>query len=362
MRNLNRIILLAFLFLSIGVNAQQKARIAFDTQKHDFGMVREEGGIVSYNFHFKNTGKVPLVINNVIASCGCTTPEWSKAPIPPGGKGFIRISYNPLHRPGEFVKDIRVVSNADNAVIALVINGKVQEHVKGISELYPREMGPLKTKSNYISFTNVLDHEIKTEIVDFYNDSKEPVKIGVKSSPNHILAKVKDAEIAPGSTGSVKISFDAKKCHMYGFVIDRVFLTINGEANYDYSIGVSANIMEDFTKLSQKEKALAPVLSIETDTYDFGDIKEGQSVNHVFRLYNKGKSNLIIRRIRTSCGCTVANPSLNVIPEAKESDLQVVFDSKGKRGRQSKAIEVITNDPQNPVANLTVNGNVLSND
>ncbi len=74
-------------------------------------------------FSFTNTGKVPLILNDVKASCGCTTPEWTKEPVLPGKNGTIRVTFNPKNRPGSFSKTIQVNSNADLPVVTLAIRG-----------------------------------------------------------------------------------------------------------------------------------------------------------------------------------------------------------------------------------------------
>ena len=82
----------ALFVLAIGVNsvfAQSKNAPAFKFEKgtsHDFGTIAE-GPEVTYYFEFTNTGKEPLIIQNVSASCGCTTPDWPKQPILPGKQG-----------------------------------------------------------------------------------------------------------------------------------------------------------------------------------------------------------------------------------------------------------------------------------
>jgi hypothetical protein len=78
---------------------------------YDFGEV-PEGPIAEHKFEFTNTGKEPLVIMNASASCGCTTPEWSKEPVMPGKKGIVTVKYNTQGRVGPFRKDIFIQSNA----------------------------------------------------------------------------------------------------------------------------------------------------------------------------------------------------------------------------------------------------------
>ena len=76
------------------VMAQKPAQIKFDKTTHNFGSFSENEPKVSCSFTFTNIGEQPLVINQAIASCGCTVPEYTKTPIQPGEKGEIKVTYN----------------------------------------------------------------------------------------------------------------------------------------------------------------------------------------------------------------------------------------------------------------------------
>ena len=82
--------------------------ITFDKTTHDFGKINEADGRVTTVFTFKNEGMSPLVLSNVRASCGCTTPKWTREPIEPGQIGEITVTYNPNGRPGRFQKTVTV--------------------------------------------------------------------------------------------------------------------------------------------------------------------------------------------------------------------------------------------------------------
>src|SRR5690554_2298404 len=74
-------LLAVLILLGLAADAQNtKAQLSFEKKVHDFGSIKEEGGTVAYTFEFTNTGQMPLVIHNVRASCGCTTPEWTRTP------------------------------------------------------------------------------------------------------------------------------------------------------------------------------------------------------------------------------------------------------------------------------------------
>jgi hypothetical protein len=122
------LVVLVMLFAAIGVFAQQATNdtlpiIKFEKLEHNFGKIKE-GTLATYSFVFENVGKTPLILTNVIASCGCTTPEWPKEPIMPGKKATIKAAYNSYGRPGQFHKAITVKSNAGLDVV-LSIKGDV---------------------------------------------------------------------------------------------------------------------------------------------------------------------------------------------------------------------------------------------
>jgi hypothetical protein len=100
------------------------AEFKFETEVHDFGAVKE-GTQAEHTFKFTNIGKEPLVITNVSASCGCTTPKWTKEPVKPGESGNVTAIYNSKGRPGAFNKAITITSNAKTPSKVLFIKGTV---------------------------------------------------------------------------------------------------------------------------------------------------------------------------------------------------------------------------------------------
>ena len=100
------------------------AKMAFKEESYNFTEV-PEGPQVTHEFKFTNTGKEPLILTNVRASCGCTTPSWPKEPILPGKDGAILVTYNTQGRPGAFNKSITITSNADAPEKIIYIKGEV---------------------------------------------------------------------------------------------------------------------------------------------------------------------------------------------------------------------------------------------
>jgi hypothetical protein len=82
----------------------------FQTIDHDFGTI-PEGKIAEYTYSFVNNGQAPLIIQSAQGSCGCTVPEWSKEPIPPGGTGFVKAKFDSNGKPNAQNKTVTVTAN-----------------------------------------------------------------------------------------------------------------------------------------------------------------------------------------------------------------------------------------------------------
>ncbi len=130
---MKKILLFAVAFImALTVSAQtetqvQKQIVEIAEKTYDFGTIKEEDGRVSHVFTFKNVTEGPLTIKNVRASCGCTTPSWSREPIAPGAEAQITVTYNASGRPGAFHKSVTVTlsNGTEDFTQVLFIKGKV---------------------------------------------------------------------------------------------------------------------------------------------------------------------------------------------------------------------------------------------
>ncbi|HNV99606.1 MAG TPA: DUF1573 domain-containing protein [Chitinophagales bacterium] len=100
------------------------------------------------------------------------------------------------------------------------------------------------------------------------------------------------------------------------------------------------------------------VITFERDTYNFGDIKEGDTVATDFKFVNTGDHDLLITNAKGSCGCTVPDWPKEPIAPGASGVIKVVFNSKNKSGAISKTVTVQANTVPNPTR-LTIKGNVI---
>lgn len=102
------------------------AKIRFEEMEHQYGTI-QKGSDGNCEFTFWNDGNEPLILSNVKASCGCTTPSYTQKPVMPGQSGVIKVHYN-TNNVGGFSKTVTVTSNAvDNPRVVLRIKGTVKQ-------------------------------------------------------------------------------------------------------------------------------------------------------------------------------------------------------------------------------------------
>jgi hypothetical protein len=359
---MKRIFLFVSLLLSAAIANSQlsQTKMQMSETEHNFGTFKEEAGKQTYDFVVTNVGNAPLLIQNVVASCGCTTPEWTRQPIPVGGKGKVTAIYDPRDRPGTFNKSISVYANTKPEVVVLTIKGEVIPRAKSVEELFTFPVGNIRFESNHLAFTNVKKNEKKIRVMPLINTSSEPVKVEFEGLPGHLSLKASPETLKPGQKGLVEGSYDATKNPNWGNVSDMIRIKLNGVTQQNVFYYVSANLVEDFSTLSKEDLLNAPVFKVASTSVDLGKIK-GSTQNDVeFKFTNEGKRDLIIRHIRSTCGCTAVqqgNQGQGIKP-GESSSIKAVFNSGTYQGKVTKAIYVYTNDPRNSEVVLMLNADV----
>ncbi len=123
-------LIVVFTALYIQAVAQQEkdtlsfAQIEFDVSSHNFGDLIQ-GEKAEFEFKFKNAGSTPLILQNVLTTCGCTVPDWPKDPILPSAEGVIRVVFDSKARIGRQNKLITIRSNSRDGDFRLSVTAMV---------------------------------------------------------------------------------------------------------------------------------------------------------------------------------------------------------------------------------------------
>jgi hypothetical protein len=211
-----------------------------------------------------------------------------------------------------------------------------------------------------MAFTNVKKTEKKIRVMQIVNTSDKDAKVEFENLPAHLALKITPEILKPGQKGMVEGTYDATKNAGWGNVSDMVKVKVNGVVQENVYYYVSANLVEDFSSLSKEEMLNAPVFRISSNTYDLGKIKQSTQNEVEFKFTNEGKRDLVLRHIRSTCGCTAVqqgNQGIGIKP-GESSSIKATFNSGGYTGKVTKAIYVYTNDPKNSEIVLMINAEV----
>lgn len=108
-----------------GAHKGPQTTLALSEPSFDFGKIKK-GDVVEHVYEVTNTGKNPLIISNVQPTCGCTVPDFTKAPILPGQKGKITLKFNSANFDGVVHKSAEVYANVEKIPVELTFTADIQ--------------------------------------------------------------------------------------------------------------------------------------------------------------------------------------------------------------------------------------------
>ena len=339
------------LLVSIGavqaqIQVQEKTKIAFDKTTHEFGNL-EKNKKAETTFYFTNTSDAPVTLKGVKASCGCTTPSWTRDAVNPGEKGEIVVGYNAA-AAGPFTKSVTVTYDDAEKPIMLYIKGGVDAPA-GSSVIppsaFPNVLGGLAF--DRLSATiGELDSDKESRVIfQVQNVSPLPIRFDTQHKHEHEAmfdVQPADAEILPGAKTTLTITVLGNKFITPGPFSQTIHLHTNDPAPGEKTLTITGSINK---VVSAEERAQAPHIQFEQLAFDGGKVIEGEQVEYKYVFTNTGKQDLVIESVKASCGCTATAPKDDVIKPGQSSEIVATFDSRGRVGKQSKSVTVMTNDP-----------------
>lgn len=338
--------------------AEDLPEITFESIQHDFGTFPEENGKVSCEFSFTNTGKADLVLQKVKASCGCTTPDWTKEPVKPGEKGIVKATYNASGRPGSFTKTITVTSNAGEK--RLTIKGEVIPKAQKVEDKYPHNVGDLRLMKKNVYFNTVFYPSSKTEKIEVINNGAKDIKVAFQNAPKFVTVKCSKDVLKPGETGEIEFTVKSENSNVWGSFKESVNVVVDGVVNLDSPLNIFGNVAENFSGMTAEEKANAPVLNV-GNSVSLGKISQKKTLTYEIKVKNDGKSNLLVRNVSLDSknASVVAFPAKAIKP-GKEGAIRVKVNGDGlKLGKYTQRMTVISNDPNRSTFVINLNGEVV---
>jgi len=338
----------------------QSPPLSFDVLEYDFGTIKEADGPVTHQFNFRNDSKDSIKITNVKASCGCTTPAWTRELVAPGETGFVQAQYNPLNRPGAFRKSLTVSVAGLPSPIRIYITGTVKPRPRSIAEQYPHKDGALRMKSMAVNFGKVRTTNNQAyRYLEVYNDSDTTISFSsFYDAPAFIALKFEPVELKSKERGRIRVAYNAKGKGDLGFFNDQVILRTNEPGAEEKRVNIMATIEEYFPALTPEEAMAAPALKISDQTKDFGTVNQGEKIKIEIAMQNTGKKTLEFRKFDSTCDCLDVQFEGDSISGGETQNLVLNLDTSKLKGRVYNGIYIYSNDPKRPTQMIRLTGQV----
>ncbi len=340
----------------VAMGAMAGARIEWRSLRHDFGAFNESTGPATATFVYYNTGDEPLVITGARANCGCTTPRYSADVLAPGDSATLSVTYDPAGRPGRFEKKVYVDTNTEPRRSTLSINGVVIGAPASLSARYPVEVGPLRMNRSTFLLGSMERGHVKSVFESLYNASADTLRPVVTDVPSWLEATVVPAAAGPGEQTSINLFVHTDRIPQWDVVTDTVTVRPGKDSAESIRVPVVVTVREDFSRLTDKERANAPIVRLDKTRLDPVTVgPDGATAK--LTIHNDGRSALRIRRLYTRTpGVTVSVKDDATVKAGKSLTVNVHIPASALGDAKAAAVvmSLVTNDPASPRTSITI--------
>lgn len=345
------ILLTIFLLCTV----QMRAQLVFDPDVHDFGPIRETDGLVRCTFTGVNRGEKPLVLLDVVTSCGCTVPEFSRKPITPGASTQITVTFDPANRPGVFDKELTVYSSERKKIATLAIRGSVIPRPKSIEELYPVDAGGgLRLSNTLCTFTFIYPGKTVSASIGYANTSSRTLALDLRPlRSSGLLTPDAPQRIAPGEKGSITFTYRIpSEKPRYGTIDDALEVAVDHRSNGTL-LTTHGIVIDDPATAGGKT---GPKSQVSENMLKFGAVKRSsRPVRRQFVLSNEGDCDLIVRAVESDGRIAASLREGQRIAPGGSLPVEVTVDpARLDYGVMTDRLLIVTNDPHRPMRRLRV--------
>lgn len=339
------------------------ADVVWLEKEYDFGLMKEIAGPQTGSVRLVNTGPEEVVITGARPSCGCTGVDYNQDPIAPGDTATFSFTYNPLGRPGRFVKSIRVYVG-DFDTYKITIKGNVLGTPESLSSLYPVEVGPMRLSETLLGTGDVNYGSSRHFFINAYNQTPDTIRPHWVCE-NPALSVTASAEaLGPGDLMTFSLYFNSRELKELGPVTIPVTVFADQTADSPTAtLEFYANVTPDFSRMTPEEINNGPRCEVEPVEIDASkySIEKSSVIPFKFIVRNEGKSPLQILRIYSKSDAVNIKRLPTVIKPDKSGQVDATINLRQlvKVGEEIPEaarveIEVMTNDPLHPIRTLAV--------
>ncbi|MDR3193847.1 MAG: DUF1573 domain-containing protein [Tannerella sp.] len=347
----------------VKAETEGKPVAALDETAFDFGLINEESGFATHVFHVGNVGNAPLVITHVQSSCGCTEPQWTNAPIAPGKKGEVIITYDPTNRPGPFKKNVMIYTNDKEQRLRVSITGDVVPKSANLQRSFHDTIGTVQMERKEFVFYTVRPGAVIKQELWMQNFADEDLTLSFENIPDFIRVEAPE-QLKSGKAERFRITLDAsgladKRGHLLNPI---TWKTVSASGvTHIQTLPVSMNFIDDFSLLSAEQKANGPAIQLSNTVAGFGKLKKSgflglgnKRASQQITITNEGKSALTLH----SAGCDDERVQVAIdrktLQPGETVTLNVMLNPKTVKGTLETDLYVVCNDARGPVRGIRI--------
>ncbi len=358
--NISAALLFSLLIFSaeVALYGQNPAETAlkFNKTSHNFGKISIDSGKQQCSFEFTNCSSQPVVIYNVISSCGCTEPVWTKKPIMPGEGGKIEVTYLNDQGPFPFEKTLTVYTSLSKKPILLRISGVAYENKKSVKELFPVEYGPLGFMKRPLDLGQIEQGSVKSGSTSVANISNKSITVTFADLSDGLFIKINPQIIKAGEIAEITYTVNTSEKENWGNTIYKATPVCNG-TKVTKPVKIGCMIIDNISALS-KQPGNGSMAMATKSSINLGSVKKGEGITATFTLRNNGDRELVIHKADSNGDKMVIESPERVKP-GESFNIVAKADSSTYSGEKIFTITLITNSPKRPLVNLFVMANIV---
>lgn len=291
----------AVLLMASAAVAAAAPQLVWLNTVHDFGAFDEDLHHVKCTFRAVNVSGAPVAVISARANCGCTVPSYQRTPVAPGDTLKVEVDFNAVGRPGRFAKKV-YINSSDSVQSVLTVKGTVVAGSQTIEGRYPVKVGACHLSSKVIPFGTTVKGRTLMGGLHLYNATGHPVTPRIAGLPDYMTASWAPATVPHGQQANLTLKASTGAQPEWGTVTGSFLLLPDPDGAPADSMRVSTVMIvnENFSGLTESQRAAAADAKLSTDKIDFDRISGNKPVESSFSITNIGHSPLIIRRVETA--------------------------------------------------------------
>lgn len=330
--------------------AQEKTDLVFDKVTHYFGTFPVSKGKLSCTFSFTNQSDQVVLIKRVRSGCGCTAAEYTRAPVEPGEKGTIRVTFDPSGRSGYFSKKVMVYVSGQDKPIYLSVTGRIRVNSR-VADQFKEVFGPLRANGSMINIGECARKEgTCVGRIRYINMKTQACRIELEAYPDWLkTCSLSDNDLLQGEYTELTTTVEPMKMDVWGERRANVMIKItNDKVKKMKEVPIRVVVVDDFSQLSEADVRNAPLMSVERDSMLIFTNEE-KPVKVKIELSNEGKETMLIRNVQSfDQGVRVLRYDEEIKPAKIGS---VLLECQADMPEVSK-LKIFSNSPQNYIQEI----------